>query len=150
MKKLGTERMNVRRKQSMVWVVALIVLVVTGVIALVIGLRLNSANHVNNFQECKTAGGAVAESYPEQCFINGKSFTNDSQSVLPGREEYVGLSEESALEKATKAGKASRVVERDGKSLPVTMDYAPGRLNLFVKDDRVYRVEVEGGQESAN
>lgn len=83
------------------------------------------------------------ESYPEQCMINGKSFTNTRQTV-DSPDQYVGLSEKQALEKAKTEGKPHRVVERDGESLPVTMDFAPDRLNFYVDNGTVTRVEVEG------
>jgi hypothetical protein len=34
-------------------------------------------NNVNNFEECKAAGGAILESFPEQCLLNGKTWTRD-------------------------------------------------------------------------
>lgn len=30
---------------------------------------------INNFDDCAAAGGSIAESYPEQCFINGQGYT---------------------------------------------------------------------------
>jgi hypothetical protein len=36
---------------------------------------------INSFDECVAAGYPVAESYPEQCFVKGKSFTNLKQQV---------------------------------------------------------------------
>lgn len=38
------------------------------------------------------------------------------------------------------AGKRYRVVERDGESFPVTMDYFPERLNLRIKDGIIIAV----------
>ncbi len=57
---------------------------------------------------------------------------------------YIGLTEESALAKAKEANIPCRVVERNGEGLIITMEYAPGRLNLYVKDGKVYKVNVEG------
>jgi hypothetical protein len=34
---------------------------------------------INTFEQCKAAGYPIAESYPEQCFADDKSFTNPSQ-----------------------------------------------------------------------
>jgi len=44
---------------------------------------------VNSFEECVKAGGAILESFPEQCTIPGapKTFTNPTQ-VLPGRGDH--------------------------------------------------------------
>lgn len=97
---------------------------------------------VRDFEECKNAGGTVMESYPEQCTLNGATFTNTSQSVTG--KEYIGLSEADALAKAKKEKIAARVVERDGESLPVTMDFSYGRHNLHIRDGKVYSVEIEG------
>lgn len=137
---------NKKRKEvSLLWVVlVLICIVVLAVVAAVLMAKPNKT--INSFQECKNAGGSIAESYPEQCFIDGKSFTNDTQPLGGDSKTsaYVGLTEQAAADKATKDTKAHRVVERDGEALPVTADYSPGRLNFYVKDGRVYKVEVEG------
>lgn len=130
------------KKSLVMW----LLVVATGtVVALVIAatvLRSWTGATIDSFDECKAAGGAIAESYPEQCFIYGKSFMNDVQ--LQNGSDYVGLSEDAAMEKAKEADVPSRVVERDGESLPVTADYAVGRLNFYVKDGDVYKVDVEG------
>jgi hypothetical protein len=125
-------------------------LVFTAVILLAIALLgilagiIISKKDATNFKDCANAGGTVMESYPERCTINGKTFTNESQSVETTGEAYVGLSEEAALNKAADAGRAARVVKRDNQELPITMDFSPGRLNLYVQDNRVYMVQVEG------
>lgn len=122
------------------------VLVVLLVIAVVIAAAMiwKSGKNVHNFESCKDAGGAILESYPEQCVLNGKSFTNDRQSIDSRSGGYVGLPESAALSKAASENKAARVVERDGEALPATADYSPGRLNLYVRDGSVYKVQVEG------
>lgn len=118
-------------------------LVLVGIIAIVLALQPKS--EVNSFQTCKDAGGAIMESYPEQCSKDGKTYTNPDQSVgSTNTDEYIGLSEADALAKAEANNKAARVVERDNEDLPVTMDYSPGRLNFYVKDGEVYKVQVEG------
>ncbi|MGB4762287.1 MAG: hypothetical protein WBP12_02920 [Candidatus Saccharimonas sp.] len=110
------------------------------VVALVVWKQFPKAT---TFQECKDAGGAVMESYPEQCAIGGKTFVNEAQNIGDA-DAYVGLAETAALEKATKESKQARVVERDGESLPADMSFMPGRLNLYVKQGAVYKVRVEG------
>ena len=84
------------------------------------------------------------ESYPEQCMIDGVTFRNEEQALPRGADSYVGLEEDEALEKASANNVPARVVERDGESLPVTMDFMPGRLNLSVKEGKVSHVRVEG------
>ncbi len=101
---------------------------------------------VQSFKECADAGGIVTESYPERCSISGKTFTNELQSVENSGESYVGLSEEAALSKALSVDRIARVVKRDNQDLPVTMDFSPGRLNLYVQNGKVYMVQVEGEQ----
>jgi hypothetical protein len=120
--------------------VALVIVTVIGVVTLI--QRQN--NKIDNFQSCKDAGGAIAESYPEQCFFDGKSFTNPDQSLDNSTEPYIGLAEQAALDEARRNNKIARVVERDGESLAVTMDFMPGRLNLYFRDGKVYKVQVEG------
>ncbi len=99
---------------------------------------------VSTFEQCRTVGGALLESYPEQCMIDGKTFTNENQSVDRDVNGLVGLTEQAVLDKALAENKPARVVERDGESLVVDMSFMPGRLNLYVKDGQVYKVQVEG------
>ena len=123
-------------------ILALISLVV--VVAVVMVILSRSSKEINNFQSCKDAGGAILESFPEQCVLSGKSFTNDEQSNDTSSSGYVGLTEDAALSKASLENKPARVVERDGEALPATADYSSGRLNLYVRDGNVYKVQVEG------
>src|SRR5690606_36684980 len=104
---------------------------------------------VSNFEECIKAGGDRLESYPEQCSYNGKTYVNEEQR-LPKESGYEGMTEDEALLVAGDNKVPARVVERDGESLPVTMDFVPGRQNFFVKDNVVYKVQVEGEEELAN
>jgi flagellar biosynthesis/type III secretory pathway M-ring protein FliF/YscJ len=135
-----------RKWSSMHWGIVGVCFVVVAIVAViaVVALMQRPGKEINSFQACKDAGGAIAESYPEQCFINGKSFTNDEQSLDNNGDEYIGLAEQEALDKASRENKIARVVERDGESLPVTMDFMPGRLNLSVQDGKVNNVQVEG------
>lgn len=128
--------------------IALGVCLLVGGIATAIVLRSQRENAVQDFQTCKQHGGSIAESYPERCYIYGKSYTAASEPESGVSGEYIGLSEMVAKQKAKTAGIPARVVERDGESLPVTMDYVPGRLNLSVRNGFVYHVEIEGTQES--
>lgn len=132
----------VRKRSSVFWVIVALICV-AAVIAFVVMTQQQNTK-IDSFQTCKDAGGTIAESYPEQCFLGDKSFTNDQQSLKTGSTEYIGLTEQTALDQALQAGKTARVVSRDDESLPVTMDFMPGRLNLYVKDGKVYKVQVEG------
>lgn len=131
------------KRQLLTWLVvaSVTVIVIAAVVALLFAKR---DKDINSFQSCKDAGGKILESYPEQCALNGKSFTNDAQSDYSNTDAYIGLTEQAALDKARTENKTVRVVERDSESLAVTMDYMPGRLNLSVKDGKVYQVQVEG------
>ena len=129
----------------LLWAAAVIICIVA-VIAVVVLMREKSDKDINSFQTCKDAGGAILESYPEQCMLNGKSFTNETQSVDGSAGAYIGLTEQTALDKAQAENKPARIVERDGEPLAVTMDFMPGRLNLSVRDGKVYKVQVEGAE----
>ena len=89
-----------------------------------------------------------------QYWSNDESAENDSSQVdepagepadepNDDTEQYVGLTEEEALALAEDNNTTARVVERDGESLPVTMDLRPGRLNLVIEDGKVASVTVE-------
>lgn len=132
-----------KKQKSNTWIWMVAVLCVLALAAAVAMLWRPSNASIDSFEECKAAGGAIVESYPEQCALNGKSFTNDAQSN-DNTNEYVGLGEQAALDKAKAANKAARVVERDGKSLPVDASFQPGRLNLTVKDGKVASAQIEG------
>ena len=123
----------------------LIVLAGVGILAaaLLTWLLMNPISTVANFNECKAAGGRLMESYPEQCSLGGKTFTDDSQ-LKSSSAAYLGLSEQAALDKAESASTPARVVERDGESLPIDMSFAEGRLNLYIENGTVTRVVVEG------
>lgn len=125
------------------WIIIALCIVIVILVA-VITMLLAQPRVVSNFQQCKSAGGAVLESYPEQCLINGTTFTNNAQSINGNGNTYIGLSEADALAKAKHDNTPARVVERDGEELPVTMDFAFGRHNLYLKDGKVYKVEIEG------
>lgn len=124
-------------------IVTLLCLVVVTLSIAVVALLLKPATIISTFEQCKKAGGAIMESYPEQCMINKTSFTNPMQQ-LGNSNDYIGLTEKDALAKAEASNTPARVVERDGQGLPVTMDFTFGRHNLYVKDGKVYKVEIEG------
>jgi len=118
---------------------------VAAVLAVCVGIVAWSpapSQTITSFVSCKDAGGALLQSYPEQCLIYGQTYVNTAQ--LNNGSEYVGLSEQAALDKATLNNKPARVVERNGEPLEITADFVFGRLNLHIKDGVVYKVEIEG------
>jgi hypothetical protein len=54
--------------------------------------------------------------------------------------EYLGLTEADAQAQAESDGLPSRVVEREGEELPVTLDFNPDRLNFVIEDGVVVQV----------
>lgn len=119
-------------------VLCIVIVILTSIITV---LALRPVRVVSNFDQCKEAGGAQLDIYPEQCSIGDTTFTNPHQWA---GNAYVGMSEKDALAKAEQENIPARVVERDGVDLPVTMDFVFGRYNLHVKEGIVYSVEVEG------
>lgn len=53
---------------------------------------------------------------------------------------WTGMSEASALARARALGLPCRVTEREGRTLPATMDYSAERLNFSVARGQVVRV----------
>lgn len=131
-----------KQKLYLVWTVVILCLIEAVLVAALFLRKPQGEGNISNFQQCKDAGSRIAESYPEQCMLGGQTFVNDAQSVDAGN-EYVGMSEQEALDKAKAEDKTARVVERDGESLPMTMDLQYGRLNFYIQDGMVYRVYVE-------
>lgn len=107
-------------------------------------VQMRPPKKIHTFEQCIKAGGARLESFPEQCSIRGKTFTNTHQQQPESGATYIGMSENEALARAEKERIPARVVERDGESLPVTYDFVSGRHNLHVKDGVVYKVDIEG------
>lgn len=122
----------------------LILVVGLAVIAIIVTLLLRRPLVISTFAQCEKAGGAILTTYPEQCTIGGGTFTNTTGQQNGESQAYIGLAEADALTKAKKADVPARVVERDGDTLPVTMDYVFGRLNFSVKNGVVYKVSIEG------
>lgn len=140
-----TNRSGVKRaawqKPLIIWGSVIVVCAIAAGIAVGVTVRNSRSESIDSYDKCKNAGGRIGESYPEQCFIYGKSYVNTGS--VRDSTGYVGLSEQAAKDKAKSAGVPSRVVERDGEPLPVTMDYVPGRVNLYVRSGDVYRVDIE-------
>ena len=136
-------------QRTLYWAVALL-----GAAVIVLGvsvgaLLMRPVKVVSSFEQCQAVGGALLESYPEQCLIQGATFVNPRPAgteVQPptDRSGYVGLSEADALAKAKQAKVPARVVERDDEALPVTMDFVLGRHNFHVKNGTVTAVDIEG------
>lgn len=55
-------------------------------------------------------------------------------------DEFINLSENDAIQRARDRGVFYRVVERDGKKLPITLDLSPDRFNFTVDDGKVEAV----------
>lgn len=135
-----------RRAFALSAIVIFSVLALATIVVYIVFMGAPQKQLATTFQECKDAGGRIAESYPEQCYIRGKSFINTAQTPQDGTNNsarYIGLSEHAAIKKTDEANIPNRVVERDGESLPVTMDLVEGRLNFFVRDGLVYKIDVE-------
>lgn len=134
-----------KANESKQWAIIMILGAVVFVLATWITvLLLRPVKVVANFEQCKEAGGALMESYPEQCMINRVSFTNPDQSLDFDADKYVGMTEDDAMAEAKASNTPARVVERDGEGLPTTMDFIFGRHNFYIKDGKIYKVEVEG------
>lgn len=70
-----------------------------------------------------------------------------SQFSVPMEDEYIGLNESDAKKLAEKNGVLFRVIERDRKPLPATMDFRIGRVNAIVENGVVVSYTIEGSQE---
>lgn len=121
---------------------------------------------VTNFEQCSEIfGSEITETrtwtrIERACDINDVRFyerdmvappPSDSQRSRGGHDgssrsgrEFLGLTEEVAVAKAERADRPVRVLERDSEPFPATMDLVEGRVNLYIKDGVVYRVNIEG------
>lgn len=73
---------------------------------------------------------------------NQNEVQNTSGTIVSGK-EYLGLTEEEALDLAQKNQDTFRIVERDGVSLPITMDLVSGRMNASVISGKVVNIFIE-------
>lgn len=79
------KKTEAKEPKSLVLTLAALIVVLSG--ALIWMLRTDQGpTHtvdpnapITSFEECKAAGYPIAESYPEQCFADGKSFVNQTQ-----------------------------------------------------------------------
>lgn len=131
-----------RRMVAMV-VFAVMLIVAAIIVYMQVSQSRQSNPAVTTYAECKDAGGSIAESFPEQCKLDGKTYENTDARPKSVDSGYVGLTEEEALNKAKKNDVAARVVSRDGESLTVTTDLVDGRLNFVVEDGKVTKVDKE-------
>ena len=83
-----------------------------------------------------SASGATTTSSEEATTTTTGSASETSAEF----DAYIGLTVADATAKADADGRASRVVEEDGESLPVTMDFDETRLNVTVVDGKVTKV----------
>lgn len=72
--------------------------------------------------------------------IEGNSRSIVEGVIDLGHLSYLGLTEEDALARASLNGIPFRVVIRNGKSNPVTMDYIKNRANAVVADGKVVAI----------
>lgn len=138
------------------WYIVAIVCLSAMVVVLVALLLLRPPTVVSTYEQCQKARGSMMiMTYPGQCTIGGQSFTDPTQSVpdeqLQDPEapqddsaEYIGLTEADALAKAEAANVPAQVVEREGVDLGTRTDFVFNRHDLYVKDGKVYKVEIEG------
>lgn len=143
-----SEKLEQKRKYAtMQWLAMLLGVLAMVLAAVIIVLLQRPATIVGNFDQCKSAGGQLSGTASEQCLIGGVSFMKKQskpKQVENDVNSYLGMAEEAALTKAKEARVLARVVERDGRPLPTTMDFREGRLNLTVADGKVAKVYVEG------
>lgn len=59
---------------------------------------------------------------------------NNCQKIISS---YIGLSEQSATDRANNENHPFRIVMRDNVSFPLTADYSPSRLNFEINGDSV-------------
>lgn len=102
-----------------------------------------------NYEDCVAAGYAVEESNPPKCTTpDGWVYTkhvdaNDSSDSDEIEKQYVGLNEKQAKNLAKKQDRRFRVISRDGKELPITLDFSRGRVNAYLENDKVVKIQIE-------
>lgn len=103
---------------------------------------------VGDYAQCVSAGGFIQETYPETCLYNKKSFTNHQNDKEDEMEKLniIGQPEDEVLERLNGLKIPVRVIWRDGKDLPATMDYRVGRYNLSVEDGKIKSFVIEGDE----
>lgn len=75
---------------------------------------------------------------------SAQSFNTIDRAADRHEFEWFGLTLSEANSKAAKRSVPFRVVVKNGKQLPRTEDYRPGRINAHTRGDRIIAVNIEG------
>ncbi len=92
------------------------------------------------FERDFSRGGDIIR---ENFWKNRKGRRDNATRLKAEEQSYIGLTEEQAEAKAKENNVPLRVVERDGKPLPMTMDLVNGRVNVTIKDGKVVSAQIE-------
>ncbi len=80
-------------------------------------------------------------SQPANC-LSDPVGTQTPPNSGPKTDGYLGLSEKEAKQYAAENNQTIRVAGRDGKCFPLTMDYRPDRVNIYLENDVVLRATI--------
>lgn len=140
-------RQSGAQSQQLFYIVLLVIgaLIVITLIVLVANRRDQQQTPIASFQECKEANGQIAPEKPYECTINNQTYVDPSSAQVPvsSPDDYIGLSEQEAVDKANKKNIPNRVIERDGQTLMETEKLIPGRISFYVRDGKVYKVDID-------
>ncbi|WP_216641471.1 hypothetical protein [Rhodoluna limnophila] len=94
-------------------------------------------------------GCVIFVPYPVPSSVPGPTHTDPpfnfdevAAETLEFAKTLIGLEEQDAIRAIESRGYEYRVVERDGESFPVTLDYRPTRINLSIEGLIVVDVNV--------
>ena len=107
-----------------------------GLVVVVVAVgALSACGSAGDEPAANPSATVLPSSSPSTCW--GKGSDTPLPSTDPDAELYVGLSEQEALDLADERQQTVRVAGRDGECFPMTMDYQPERVNLYVEADQV-------------
>jgi hypothetical protein len=82
-----------------------------------------------------------ASGQPNPC-LGDKMGTETPPNSGPDTDGYIGLTQPEAKLYAAENDQTIRVAGRDGKCFPLTMDYRPNRVNIYLENDVVVAATI--------
>lgn len=90
-----------------------------------------------------TSSSAYASALASSAAASGAaSMDAEAQQAMAEAQKVIGMSEDQAVAMLQSLSLTTRVVSRDGQDYPVTMDYSPRRVNLWIENGVVTNVSV--------
>ena len=97
--------------------------------------KQETKTQITNFEECKKAGGQIMESYPEQCSLEGKTFTRELTEEEKNAQIKPLFADENhdvvVIDECDLAVRFAKNITVDGQNYTRKIDYSKEKLSLI-------------------